>query len=56
MKNERGEVIIIEFIGLKAKTYSIRKIDGSECNTGKGINIATKFNEFKDVLFNQKNY
>ena len=30
MKNEYGEVIIIEFIGLKSKMYSIRKIDGSE--------------------------
>ena len=25
-------------------------------NTAKGVNIATEFNEFKDVLFNKKNY
>ena len=35
--------------------YSIRKIDGSESSTAKGVNIATEFNEFKDVLFNKKN-
>ena len=35
--------------------YSIKKIDGSESNTAKGVNIATEFNEFKDVLF-KKNY
>ena len=44
MKNEYGEVIIIEFIGLKSKVYSIRKIDGSESNTAKGVNITTEFN------------
>ena len=55
MKNEYGEVIIIGFIGLKSKMYSIRKIDGSESSTAKGVDIATEFHEFKDVLFN-KNY
>ena len=30
------------------------KIDGSESSTAKGVNIATEFNEFKDVLFNKK--
>ena len=34
--------------------YSIKKNDGSECSTAKGVNIATKFNEFKDVLFLKK--
>ena len=34
--------------------YSIKKINGSESSTTKGINIATEFNEFKDVLFNKK--
>ena len=34
--------------------YSIRKIGGSESSTAKGVNIATEFNEFKDVLFNKK--
>ena len=43
-----------ELIGLKSKMYSIKKIDGKECNTAKGVNVATEFNEFKDVLFNRK--
>ena len=34
--------------------YSIKKIDGSESSAAKGVNIATEFNEFKDVLFNKK--
>ena len=34
--------------------YSIKKIDGREHNTTKGINIATEFDNFKDVLFNKK--
>ena len=55
MKDEYGGVIIDQFIGLKSKMYSIRKIDGSESSTAKGVNIATEFNEFKDVLFNKKN-
>ena len=55
MKNKYGDVIIIEFIGLKSKMYSIKKIDGSESSTAKGVHIATEFNEFKDVLFNKKN-
>ena len=54
MKNEYGEVIITEFIGLKSKKYSIRKIDDSESSTAKGVNIATEFNKFKDVVFNKK--
>ena len=54
MKDEYGGVIIDEFVGLKSKMYSIKKIDGKESNTAKGVNIATEFNEFKDVLFNKK--
>ena len=29
--------------------YAIKKIDGRESNTAKGVSIATEFNEFKDV-------
>ena len=54
MKDEYGGVIINQFIGLKSKMCSIRKIDDSESNTAKGVNIATEFNEFKDVLFSKK--
>ena len=46
---------MIEFVGLKSKIYSIRKIDGKECNTAKGVSSATEFDKFKDVLFNEKN-
>ena len=54
MKDEYGGVIIIEFIGLKAKMYALKKIDGGESSTPKGVNIAREFNEFKDILFNKK--
>ena len=54
MKDEFGGVIIIEFVTLKSKIYSIKKIDGKEHNTSKGVNIAIEFDKFKDVLFNQK--
>ena len=54
MKDEYGGVIIDEFVRLKAKIYPIKKVDGSESSTAKEANIATEFNEFKDVLFNKK--
>ena len=54
MKNEFDGVIIDELIGLKSKMYSIKKIDGKETNTAKGVNVATEFNEFKDVLLVKK--
>ena len=54
MKDEFGGVIVNEFVGLKSKKYSIKNIDVKECNTAKGVSIATEFNKFKDVLFNKK--
>ena len=39
---------------IKSKDVLTKKIDGSEPSTAKGVNIATEFNEFKDVLFNKK--
>ena len=54
MKDEYGGAIIDQFIGLKSKMYSIKKINGSESSTTKGVNIATEFYEFKDALFNKK--
>ena len=54
MKDEFGGVIIIEFVRLMSKMYSIKKIDGKEHNTAKGVNIANEFDNFKDVLFNKK--
>ena len=32
----------------------MKKIDGTECNTAKGVSIATEVEKFKDVLFNEK--
>ena len=34
--------------------HSMKEIDGKECNTAKGLSIATVFDKFKDVLFNEK--
>ena len=46
--------IIDGFVGLKAKMYSMKNINGKESNVAKGVNVATEFNEFKDILFNKK--
>ena len=54
IKDESGGVIIDQFIGLKSNMHSIKKIDESESSTAKGVNIATEFNEFKNILFNKK--
>ena len=54
MKNVCEGKNIDEFVGLKAKMYSMKTIDGKESNTAKGVDIATEFNEFKDTLFNKK--
>ena len=54
MEDEYGGVIIDEIVWLKSKMYSIKKKDGSQSSTAKGVNIATEFNKFKDVLFNKK--
>ena len=54
MKDEYGGAIFDQFTGLKSKMYSIKKINGSESSTTKGINTVTEFNEFKDDLFNKK--
>ena len=54
MKDVPGGKIIVEFVGLKSKMYSMENIDGKESNTAKEVNIVTGFNEFKDTLFNKK--
>ena len=53
MKDEFGGVIVTEFVGLKSKMYSIKNFDGKESNRAK-VSIATEFDEFKDVLFNEQ--
>ena len=54
MKDEFGGIIVSEFVGLKSKMYSVKKIHGKEHNTTKGVSIATGFDKFEDVLFNKK--
>ena len=54
MKDVQEGKITDEIVRLKPKMYSMKNIDGKETNTAKGVNIATKFNEFKDTLFNKK--
>ena len=54
MKDEFGGVIVREFVGLKSKMCSMKKIDSKECNTAKGVRIATEFNKFRNVLFGKK--
>ena len=54
MKDEFSGVIVDEFVGLKSNMHSIKKIDGKESNTAKGVNLTTEFKEFKDVLLNNK--
>ena len=56
MKDELGRVTVSKFVGLKSKVYSMKKNYGKEYNTAKGVSIATEFDKFKDVLFNEKNY
>ena len=34
--------------------HSMKKINGKESNTAKGVGIATEFDKFKGVLFNEK--
>ena len=54
MKDELGGIIVSEFVGLKSRMYSIKKIDGKEQNAAKWVSIATEFDNFKDILFNKK--
>ena len=54
MKDGFGGVIVIEFVGLKSKMYSIKKIDGKKCNTSQGMSIATEFEKFKDFCLMKK--
>ena len=49
-----GKMKVVKFVGLKSKMYSMLSDDGKESNIAKGVNIATKFNKFRDTLFNKK--
>ena len=54
MKNESEGRLVDEFVGLKSKMHSMLSDDGKESNTANGVNVATKFNKFKDTLFKKK--
>ena len=53
MKDQFGGVVVTEFVGLESKVHPIKKIDGKEHNTAKGVSIATEFDKFQDVLLNK---
>jgi len=58
-KDEAGSEITTEFVGLRAKLYAIKKLDGEEEKKCKGVkrNVIrnkTSFNYYKDVLFSGK--
>ena len=57
MKDELGGAIMTEFVALRAKLYSYRKLDGAEDKKCKGIKkcIVKKtlsFDDYKNCLFN----
>jgi len=58
LKDEAGGEIIEEFVGLRAKLYAIKKLDGEvkKCKGVKRNVIRNKipFNDYKDVLFSRK--
>ena len=35
MKDQSDGIVVTEFVGIKSKIYSLKKIDGKECNTAK---------------------
>ena len=41
MKDEFGGVIVNEFVRLKSKMYSIKKIDSADYNAANRVSIAT---------------
>ena len=54
MKDEFKEVIATESIGLKSKMYSIKKINGKETNTAKGVNLQQNLMNLKMFYLRKK--
>ena len=54
MKDEFKGIPVNKFIGLKSKMYCIVSDDDTEVNTAKEVNISIEFNQYEDVLFNEK--
>ena len=54
IKDEFGAVIVNEFVELKSKMYSMKKVDGKEYNAAKGVSTATEFDKFKEFYLMKK--
>ena len=54
MKDEYGGLLIIKFVGLKSKMYSILDENNNKKSTNKGHNAFIDFQEFYDTLFQKK--
>ena len=58
-KDEAGGKQIIEFVGLRAKLYSYKMLDGCEDKTCKGVtknvtNRSIQFDDYRECLFSRK--
>ena len=54
MKDEYGRKLILKFVGLQSKMYSILDESNNEKITSKGHNGFIEFQEFYDTLFKKK--
>ena len=54
MKDEYGGLLIVKFIGLKSKMYSILDENNNKKCTNKGNNAFIEFQEFYDTLFQKR--
>ena len=52
-KDETAGVPILEFVGLRAKMYSILKVDGKTKSTAKGVSTAVKKNVLKHIHYKE---
>ena len=53
MKDEFKGKVIIEFVGLKSKMYTLISVDNREVTKAKGVNKKLRHKEFVSVLFNK---
>ena len=61
MKDEMGGQLILEFVGLRSKMYSILNVDGANKKTAKGVitqvkNEQISHEDFKTSLFEKKTF
>ena len=61
MKDEMGGELILEFVGLRAKMYSILNYNGENRRTAKGVieqvkKKQIKHEDYKKALFNSKTF